>query len=193
MTRLSKIEEKLEELDLQREAYISKIKRIMDNNKQSEQPIPEQYESVVAFFSYSCNLTEQADEDNVIIGSLAIHNFTFDPIEQLSVCLVIETDDNYQFSGKYVTNNKQQNNQNIAANWERITDTDEQNMYWFQWVGKQPIEPFTSVAFSDFTVSWPVERSFFCSIKGFIYSENHTTGLEAMNTVSLQKVEREWE
>ncbi|CQR48367.1 hypothetical protein BN1058_02735 [Paraliobacillus sp. PM-2] len=180
-----KIEEKLQELDLQREAFISKVKRIMDNNRTMEEELVETEGQLLAYFSHSCNMTDLEGQDNLIIGSLTIHNHTSKPVNQLSVGLVIKAENEYQFSGKYVTETNQ-GTQSMLANWKRQMDKVDKHTYWFQWIGEQPIQPFSTVAFSDFTITWKNDSPFYCSVEGFIYTEELKDGIQVNNKISLQ-------
>lgn len=175
-----KIEEKLEELDLQREAFISKIKRAMSNNQRIKIE-----ENLLVYFSYSCNLTNLRDEENYIIGSVIIHNYTSQPIKQLSIGLVVDSEQVYQFTGKYVTDNSQ-SGQKTPVNWKRISDDNDHHTYWFQWIGKDPIASDSIVSFSNFSLSWESNHPFSCSVKGFVYTDDYRDGVKSNNEINVQ-------
>ncbi|MFB1050268.1 hypothetical protein [Paraliobacillus sp. JSM ZJ581] len=179
------IEEKIQELDLQREAFISKIKRMMDNNRTSDQQAVEMEGKLLAYFSYSCNMVGLKDEDNLIVGSLTIHNHTSKPVNQVSIGLIIETENEYQFSGKYVTENNQMS-QFTPVNWKRMLSDEDSHTYWFQWIGDEPMHPFSTISFSDFSISWKNNNPFYCSIKGFIYTDETRSGVQVNNKISIQ-------
>lgn len=185
MQNTTRIEEKLQELALQREAFISKIKRILDDNIREKKP-SNQEGLLLAYLSSSYNLTTAHQEDNVIIGSLTIHNETPFPLQALSICLVIESGGEYQFYGKYSTENKGTKNKAVTSNWERMMHEDEPNHYWFQWIGEQPIAPQAKIQFSDFTISWMQERPFFCVVNAFVYTADEPTGIQAVNAINLR-------
>ncbi|SET76921.1 hypothetical protein SAMN05216389_12633 [Oceanobacillus limi] len=181
------IQEKLSVLNNQTKAYVEDMKQLVMKYKRKSK-----HSSLIGYFTYSLSTTNNRREENIILGDFHILNLTEDTINNVYLCLQINTKDTYDFSGKYRTNKMKLDNTSSSSLWElfeeNINDEDQeqdQKDHWFRLAEEQQLSPLETISFSGFQIKWKNQGSFSCSVQAFIYSNAEEKGITSLNSINV--------
>ncbi|WP_112179556.1 MULTISPECIES: hypothetical protein [Paraliobacillus] len=176
------LQNKMLEWNKQSEAYLKKIEKELE--QLNNMVLPTTDNGLIAYYTYSFNITYREAEENLIIGNLHVQNRTNEMVNNLSICLLIQTTDSYQFSGKYTTVNSGPQSKSDAVYWKRIDMDEEEGAYWFTLMENKTLAPSETISFSDFSLAWEQGRNFSCRVNGLIYTEKEE-GIAALNAINI--------
>lgn len=177
------LQNKMLELDKQSERYLIKIEKELD--QLYGKALPKINNGLLAYYTYSFNITYRDGEDNLVMGNLHVQNTTNEIVSNLSICLLIQTTDVYQFSGKYTTANSGGQSKSDAVYWERIDLDGEEGAYWFTLTDNKTLAPSETISFSDFSLAWEQGKEFSCRVNGYVYTEKDEEGIPALNSINI--------
>ena len=94
-----RIEDKIQALKEQTNAYVHEIKRLVE-----ELPIPNRV-NLISYFTTSFNISYDPEQESLCLGSYHIHNIGSTAVKNPSLCITIPKDSPFYFSGRYVHEN----------------------------------------------------------------------------------------
>ena len=109
------VEVKIEELKSQTAAYLSEIRKLVE-----EIYIPQSV-NVISYFTSSLNISHDQEQDSLCLGTYHIRNIGNQPLTNPYLCIKLPEDSPFFFSGQYVYEHFKQNLRS-SAGWERIND-----------------------------------------------------------------------
>lgn len=178
---LKEIQEKISVLNKQTEAYITAINQFfMGQNK-----IP-QDSSLLGYFTYTVNTSNDDLGENIIIGDFQIKNLSNRTVEELYLCIKVDATDAYKFSGKFYVSNF--NNNNSPASYWRQFQTNEEvsdNEHWFQLIEEKQLLPMETISFSNLQIKWRNDGFYSCTVQGFIFTNMENEGISALNMINV--------
>lgn len=172
------VEAKIEELHLQTTAYLSEIRKWVD-----ELHHPDRL-NIISYFTYSLDISHDSAQESLCLGSYHISNRGNRPITDPYVCIKLPEQSPFSFSGKYVYENFQQRLKSPGG-WQRINEKEDKEEFWLKPLGKRLIEPNETLSFSDFQIKWNPTSSYAGSIMGFTYSDELKNGIAVLNPINL--------
>lgn len=183
MSESERLQNKMLEWDKQSETYLRKIEKELE--QLYGRVLPTKTNDLLAYYTYSFNMTYRDGEENLVIGNLHVQNTTSEIVSNLSICLLIQTTDVYQFSGKYTTVESGSQSKSDAVYWKRIDVDEEEGTYWFRLMENKTIAPSETISFSDFSIAWEQGKKFSCRVNGFVYTEKDEEGIPALNAINI--------
>lgn len=176
------LQKKIYQWNKQTETYLDKV------NKELEQIKIEKFQTdgrIIAYYTYSFNMTYREGEENLIIGNFNIENTSKETINNLSICLLIQTTSMYQFSGKYTTENTSSKSQSNPVYWKQVDVDDKEGTFWFTLTNGKSLAPNEIISFSDFSLAWEKGEDFSCRVNGFVYPDQDQEGIPALNAINV--------
>ncbi|MET3684427.1 hypothetical protein ABID56_002564 [Alkalibacillus flavidus] len=178
----SEIKKKLEELNNQTDRFVEEFKEYLTNKHVAEQPST----PFMSYFTHSINAATDFQDENLLFGGFHIKNLSSDTINDLYICLRIDTSDPFTFSGKFQSEQSTVNAQGIPATWERFNHSEDEKEHWFNLTKDNHLQPFGDISLSDFQITWQNHVPFSCSITGFVYTESESDGITSLNTINIK-------
>ncbi len=184
MEKIRTIQKKLRDLQEINDAYLKELKTVAKE-------VQKKHIQIVSFFTYSVNLNHQPDGENLIIGSYHITNLGFKPLHHPYICIKLNAEGQFDFSGKYFYEQTQQK-MKLANAWLRFNEASDQQEFWLKPSKQQILYPQETLTFQNFQLKWVPNMSYSCSVKGFTYGDEVEEGMHAVNQISVSgKVEEE--
>ncbi|WP_411953841.1 hypothetical protein ACKXGF_11410 [Alkalibacillus sp. S2W] len=178
----NEIKKKLEELNNQTDRFVEEFKDYLTNKHVADQPSP----PFMSYFTHSINAATDFQDENLLFGGFHIKNLSSTTIEDLYICLRIDTSDPFSFSGKFSNEPSTINAQTVPATWEQFNHSDDDKEHWFKLGQGHHLEPFGDISLSDFQITWENHVPLSCSITGFVYTESENDGITSLNTVNIR-------
>lgn len=174
--------EKITKLNNQTEAYTTKIVQLLEGYRKRLN-----LSTLLGYFTYSISTTNDRTEENIILGDFHIQNLTDATVEELYLCIKINTTEAYKFSGKYFTNTFNMDNKTLSSQWQKFKNPNEENQqeHWFRLVDQKVLLPLETISFRDFQITWKNEGPFSCSIQAFVYTQFEKNGIDSINTINV--------
>ncbi|MDC3421346.1 hypothetical protein NC661_13300 [Aquibacillus koreensis] len=176
MNTHAELREKLLELNNQTTNFISELKQQLVTDVPSL--------SLLSYFTHSINLTGKEHEESFLIGGFHIKNLSPNTFKNIYICLKIDTENQYHFSGKF-RNMSSSNNNEMPVTWIRFDNSNDEKEIWFKLADNKQLDPYESISFSDMQVTWGNDEAFTCSIVGFVYTEREVDGITSLNSINL--------
>ncbi|RPF52154.1 hypothetical protein [Aquisalibacillus elongatus] len=170
---LMQLNEKLQQLDQENQKFINRIQESL--NQFPRTPI--------SYFSYSLNVSNALDENNIIIANYTLFNITTHEIHQPFICLKLPEDPFFHMTGKIISPDMKRKGQPGA--WERFTQSDRSQDYWLKPVDKDVLFPGEKLSFSNFQLTYAAEQNYNANVQGFFYGEGYHEGVPAINSISI--------
>ncbi|MEB2300132.1 hypothetical protein LAV72_10930 [Lysinibacillus xylanilyticus] len=178
LTRIDRVEEKMNELKKQTDFYVHEIKKTIE-----EFIVPESI-NVISYFTSSINISYNPDEESLCLGSYHIRNIGNQPITNPYLCIKLPEDSPFSFSGRYVYEHFAPNLKGNSS-WERINDKSSKEEFWLRPIGKTTLEPNEILSFPNFQIKWGHKSSYSGSIMGFTYCDQLKDGVVVLNPINL--------
>ncbi|MGE8035007.1 hypothetical protein B1B04_14710 [Lysinibacillus sp. KCTC 33748] len=178
LTRINRVEEKINELKKQTDFYVHEMKKAIE-----ELIVPESV-NVISYFTSSINISYNPDEESLCLGSYHIRNIGTQPITNPSLCIKLPEDSPFSFSGRYVYEHFAPNLKGNSS-WERINDQSSKEEFWLRPIGKTTLEPNETLSFPNFQIKWGNNSSYSGSIMGFTYCDQLEDGIVVLNPINL--------
>ncbi|WP_121639001.1 hypothetical protein [Virgibacillus sp. Bac330] len=182
MEKIGAIQKKLRDLQEMNDVYLKELKTVAKE-------VQKKHIHIVSYFTYSVNLNHQPDGENLIIGSYHITNLGFKPLHHPYICIKLNDEDQFDFSGKYFYEQTQQK-MKLANAWLRFNEASDQQEFWLKPSKQQILYPQETLTFPNFQLKWMPNRSYSGSVTGFSYGDEIEEGVHAFNQISVSgKVE----
>lgn len=175
------IEVKINKIQQQTKSYLDEIKKIV-----SQRTIPDNANSI-SYFTSSLNISHEAGQESLCLGSYHIRNIGNQPLTNLHICIKLPEDSPFSFSGKYVYEHFKQSLRG-ASGWERINDKTSKEEFWLRYLDKTTIEPNETISFSNFQIRWSPGVSYEGSIMGVTYCDQLKEGIDVINPINLNGI-----
>ncbi|MDQ0159596.1 hypothetical protein [Alkalibacillus salilacus] len=182
MTNMSELKKRIGELNNQTDRFVEEFKEYLQAHQTPDQQNP----PFISYFTHSINAATDFQDENLLFGGFHIKNLSSATIEDLYICLRIDTSDPFNFSGKFNNDPSSINAQAILATWERFNHSDDDKEHWFKLGQGHYLKPFDDVSLSDFQITWENHVPFSCSITGFVYTESESDGKTSLNTINIR-------
>lgn len=179
---MTELKEKLTELNNQTNNFVGELKKLLPINHTHHQLSP----SLLGYFTHSLNITTNEQEESILFGGFHIKNLSANTVNDLYICLQIDTTNQYDFSGKFRSESSTLKSQGLPVTWERFNNSDDEKELWFRLGVDKQLNPFETISFPQFQLTWENKDSFSCSIEGFVYSEYEKDGVPSFNTINLK-------
>lgn len=171
--------EKYEEWKQMNSKYIREISRIVEDINSPNKL------QIISYFTYSLNISHTAEFDSFCIASFHIRNVGTVPINNPFICIRIDTENDFDFSGKYVYQDSLQK-KNMSQAWERINDSKEKHEYWLRPNELQSLEAGSTISFPNFQLKWKFDLSYSFRVSGFVYGDELKEGLNSLNDIHIR-------
>ncbi len=181
ITRINRVEEKINELKKQTNFYVHEIKQMVGELTISDSV------NVISYFTSSFNISYDPIQESLCLGSYHIRNIGNQPITNPYLCIKLPEDSPFSFSGRYVYEHFAPNLKGNSS-WERINDQSSKEEFWLRPIGKTTIEPNETLSFSNFQIKWSHNLSYSGSIMGFTYCDQLEDGVAVLNPINLNGV-----
>ncbi|MEC5424242.1 hypothetical protein QGM71_12145 [Virgibacillus sp. C22-A2] len=181
MNNIIELKERLAELNNQTNNFVDEFKKLLPMN-----PRHQLSPSLLGYFTHSINVTTEKKEESILFGGFHIKNLSANTINDLYLCLRIDTVNQYDFSGKFRSESSSLKSQAMEVTWERFNNSDDEKELWFRLGEDKQLNPFEKISFPDFHLTWENKDPFSCSIVGFVYSEYEKDGVPSSNTINLK-------
>ncbi|AHN23623.1 hypothetical protein [Lysinibacillus varians] len=172
------VQEKIRKLKEQTTLYVDEMKRLVKELDQKKEV------SSVSYFTTSLNISYDADQESLCLGSYHIRNIGNQPLTNPYICIKLPDDSPFSFSGRYVYEHFNQNLK-VSGSWERIHDTSNKTEFWLKPIGKPTIEPNETISFTNFQIKWSHHLSYAGTITGFTYCDELQDGVLVINPINL--------
>ncbi|MBA9026271.1 hypothetical protein [Peribacillus huizhouensis] len=174
---LQELENHLLELKSESLEYQEKIRALLHKRTQAQNPI--------SYFNYSTIIDKEKSGEHTVIGTFHLHNPSTLPLHNPVILLKINSDQPFDFSGKYVFANKPIQNETFF--WERIEhkQSGSINEYSFRPVANKIIPPNDTFSFSNFQIRFSNEETGYMHVEGFIYYQEKSDGIASLNSISI--------
>jgi len=180
-TQKDSIEGKIKDLKEQTTFYIHEIKKLVE-----EQGFYKNV-SVISYFTTSLNISYDAEQESLCLGSYHIRNIGNQPLTNPYLCIKLPEESPFSFSGRYVYEHFNQNLKTTGS-WERINDTSNNAEFWLKPIGKTTIEPNETISFTNFQIKWSHNLSYAGTITGFTYCDELQDGVLVLNPINLNGI-----
>ncbi|MFD2046663.1 hypothetical protein ACFSTA_20605 [Ornithinibacillus salinisoli] len=178
MQNINDVRKKVAALQKMNASYVKQIKSLISDMDVSSS-IP-----FISYFTYSLNISHEPERENFCIGSFHIHNLGNKPLVNPYICIKIDSESPFDFSGKYFYKDSKQKVRLNQA-WERFNDPKDKHEFWLKPNEKHTLEPSETLTFSNFQVKWIPNSSYIGRINGFLYGDKINEGINALNQISI--------
>ncbi|WP_107948701.1 hypothetical protein [Lysinibacillus parviboronicapiens] len=182
-TGRTNVEEKINEIKEQTELYVNEIKKMVE-----ELIIPDTV-NIISYFTSSFNISYDAEQESLCLGSFHIRNIGNQPLTNPYLCIKLPEDSPFSFSGRYVYEHFKQNLKGPTS-WERINDKSSNEEFWLKPLEKTSLEPNETLSFSNFQIKWSHNLSYSGTIMGFTYCDQLKEGVAVLNPINLNGISR---
>ncbi|WP_010097603.1 hypothetical protein [Ornithinibacillus scapharcae] len=171
--------EKYEEWKKMNRDYIKEINRLVQNIN------PPNNLQIISYFTHSLNISHTGGFDSFCIGSFHIRNVGTHVLNNPFICIRIESENDFDFSGKYVYQDSIQKKKMSQA-WERINDSKEKHEYWLRPNEIQSLDAGSTISFPNFQLKWKSDLSYTFRVNGFVYGDELKEGSNSLNDIHLR-------
>ncbi len=175
------LKNKLKELNLDTETYLNEVKNLL-----LKKVTPVHQLMIISYFTYSLNLSNREDEENILLGNFVIKNLGNIPINNPFILLKMNHSSSFEFSGKVITQQSKKPH-NTSGIWERVSPGEEnsEDDYWLRPLDTLILNPKDTVIFPNFQIKWFGNEAYKFSIAGFTYADEMNEGSNALNHINL--------
>lgn len=145
---------------------------------------PATEQEVICYFTYSCHMSHNAQDENLCLASFHIWNMSNQRLKNPYICIQLPKDSPFTFTGKYLYEDQLQKMKNRGG-WLRTNERENKVVFWLKPLEHSSIQPNERITFSDFQIKWTPTKSYAGSIRGFTYSEENKEGIAAINALNL--------
>lgn len=138
----------------------------------------------IAYFTYSLHLAHNPEEESFCLGSFHIQNIGNQPLSNPFIHITLSQDAPFFLEGKLV-NNKMTLSKKLTGGWERMNDRANRFEYHLRPIGKTSILPGETLSFSNFQLNWKPSSSYFGSMIGTLFCDQHPEGVSALNSINI--------
>lgn len=161
----------------------SKYKREINNlirNMKSKKQL-----QIISYFTHSFNISHTEDFDNFCIGTFHLRNVGTVALNNPFICIRIESEDEFDFSGKYIYQDSLKKNRMTQA-WERFNDSKDKHEYWLRPVEKKVLATSDKISFSNFQLKWKPHSAYAFRLNAFVYGDEIKEGQNSLNDIHIK-------
>lgn len=165
-------------LNHQTNTYLAEIKKLANQIQKVNQL------KMISYFTHSLNISHQADQESMCLGSYHIYNAGNQPITNPRLCILIPKDSPFSFSGKYVYEDFKQNMKGTAS-WLRMNERTNTEEFWLKPLETKTVQPGETLSFTNFQIVWTHKMSYAGSVKGYTYCDEQQEGVGVINPINI--------
>jgi hypothetical protein len=170
------IESKLLEYHQSTQFYLNELKEVLSLR-------PHRMDCI-AYFTYALHLVHDSAEESFCLGSFHIQNIGNQPLTNPIIHIILSKDAPFTLHGKLVSNQSPLSAK-LTGGWERLNDRADRFEFHLKPIGKTSIQPGETLSFSNFQLNWQPSESYFGSITGTLFCDQHPNGVTALNSINI--------
>ncbi|MBS3681225.1 hypothetical protein KGF86_13535 [Ornithinibacillus massiliensis] len=159
--------------------YLREINNLIHDMK------PEKQLQIISYFNHSFNISHTKELDNFCIGTFHLINVGAVVLNNPFICIRIDSEDEFEFSGKYIYQDSLKKNRMTQA-WERFNDPKDKHEYWLRPVEKKLLAKGDMISFSNFQLKWKSLSSYTFRLNAFVYGDEIMEGQNSINDIHIK-------
>lgn len=170
------IESKLSEYHQSTRFYLEEIKEALSSRMHRL--------DCIAYFTYALHLAHDATDESFCLGSFHIQNTGNQPLTNPFIHITLSPEAPFSLHGKFVSTQTTLSTR-LTGGWERMNDRANRFEFHLRPIDKPSIQPGETLLFSNFQLNWQPSNSYFGSMTGTLFCDQHPDGVAALNSINI--------